>query len=445
MEEYGDEKVEISAILQMSFPVAKMVDQFVADVYDIKIDTKKQSKSDVYQILYVKNGIASIEKPGIASFIDTFIRVLIKAIGSFAQNVIILCEFVRDIKKALLNPTAPANVKFLKDIIVKIKALIEEVNKFLTDTAGWITEKLLGAFAKISIPIPAFDFNILGFVLSFPKIDKIGALDSDNSPFKIPKIESSLLADINKKILDLFAKQKENTTNITNYNKQISDANAELDKLKLDTSIDNTLKIADLNKLIADLTAKLQLAINIDFDKLLADAKAELQQLLPQAPVSAYTEKIKTAITTIITFPITFIMSLFKQMLAALTGLITFDFSEFTKFIEMMKPSIDSVTLFISTFMDTFVSGFSKLYKAAKSKFGDLRNNMPDVMKYLQEFGLNILGKPETPENKTELNKTLSFLKVALNIILAFPPLFIELIIEIFNYALSPIEIKLSY
>jgi hypothetical protein len=176
--------------------------------------------------------------------------------------------------------------------------------------------------------------------------------------------ESSLLADINKKISDLFTKQKENTTNITNYNKQISDANAELDKLKLDTNIDNTLKIADLNKLIADLTAKLQLAINMDFDKLLADAKAELQKLLPQTPVSAYTEKIKTAISTIITFPITFIMSLFKQMLAALTGLISFDFSEFTKFIEMMKPSIDSVTLFISTFMDTFVSGFSKLYKA---------------------------------------------------------------------------------
>lgn len=491
MSSYSGVPVEISSILSITFPVDKLVDEFVASVFNIKVDFEKQSKEEIQKIIYEDNSVPTVDEPGLATLIDTFIHLIIKAVGSFAQQIFILTELVKKIKEVLKNPTAKKNVEYLASIPNKIKELIKEVKKFLTDTANWIMEKFLGALSKINIPIPSFEFNILGFKLTIPKIDNKGALEGD-SKLKIPEFEESDLKDVkseieelNKKIAnskksigddidkitnkiqpeldkskkkldDLEKKLKENKDNITKLeNKKIKTIpeKKKLDKLK-EEKTKLTKNVEDSKKAYAKKKDEIDQQMN-KIDSGLSDKGDELQTKLKEAkdklksklgdnPVSAYTEKIKDMVINIIKFPVDFIFKLFKQLLKGLVKLFSFDFSEFEKLIEMLKPTKDSIGTLIGVVLDGFIDGFSKLYKAAKDKFGNIKENIEEVVLYLKDEGNKIMGRVDSDENNKKLNQTISYFVVGVNIMTAFPELFLNLIIELFNYALNPIGIKLT-
>jgi ribosomal protein S15P/S13E len=488
MSSYSGVPVEISSILSITFPVDKLVDEFVASVFNIKVDFEKQSKEEIQKIIYEDNNVPTVDEPGLATLIDTFIRMIIKCIGSFAQQIFILTELVKKIKEALKNPTSKSNAEYLASIPKKIKELIKEVKTFFADTAKWIMDKFLGALSKINIPIPSFDFNILGFKLTIPKIDNKGALN-DDSKLNIPKHEDDELKDIKNKIEELNNKISNSNKNIGDDIDNITDKlQPDLDKSKkklddgekkLKDNNDNIKKLENKKirtvaenkklKLLKEENKKLtenvetykkdyeskKVQIDEQMNKIennlntsdteteLKEAKNELKSKLGENPVSAYTEKIKEMVINIIKFPVDFVFNLFKQLLKALVKIFSFDFGEFEKLIQMLKPNIDSVGLLIGTVLDGFIDGFSTLYKAAKDKFGNIKENIEEVVLYLKDEGNKILGRTDSDENKEKLNQTISYFVVGVNIITAFPILFLNLIVELFNYALNPIGIKI--
>jgi len=115
--------------------------------------------------------------------------------------------------------------------------------------------------------------------------------------------------------------------------------------------------------------------------------------------------------------------------------------------IKMMKPSVDSVKKLIVSVLDTIISGFSKLYDNVIQKFGKGKKDKKkkeEINEHLKKNGLGIMGWSNTEENIKKLNKLIAFFNIALNITDAFSQLFISLIIELFNYALEPVGIKVG-
>jgi hypothetical protein len=381
--------VEISPTLTIKFPVDKLVDEFVANMYDIPVDFNKESKTTIQKRLYEENHIPTVDEPGISTLIDAFIRLIIKAIGTFAQQVFTITDLVKRLKLALKNPTDKSNASYISSIPNKIKELMKEATQIFSDTANWIIKKFLGALGKINIPIPAFSFDILGFELKVPKIDNKGLI---KAKFTIPAKENS----------------------------EISSLQIQIKTEKLKGSKDKT----KLNELNQKLDAKIQ-----------------------SNPIAAFTDSIKKLIIGIIKFPIDFLFGLFKQLIDTLTGILSFDFSGFDKLIKMMKPSVDSVKKLIVGVLDTIITGFSKLYDNVTKKFGKGKKDKKkkeDINEHLRKNGLGIMGWSDTEENTKKLNKLIAFFNLASNVTDAFSQLFLSLVIELFNYALDPVGIKVG-
>jgi regulator of sigma D len=501
---YSGVPVEISSTLTINFPVDKLVDEFVANMYDIIVDFDKESKSTIQKRLYDENNIPTVDEPGISTLIDALIRLIIKAIGTFAQQVFTITELVKKLKVALKNPTSTSNASYISSIPNKIKEIMKEAVQIFTDTANWIIKKFLGALSKINIPIPEFSFDILGFELKISKIDNKGLI---KSKFTIPAKENSDLSSLQTQIknetirftknykspkpeMDQLSNSLQpelNTAKVENDNiiKLLAENEAKLkisntkvdalknkkNKNKEETSkynnlkTENTLLKAENKELKAKLrksNKRLTIAnsnikeqnIKID-DKLkggddkkkLNELKQKLDNKLENNPVSAFTETIKKLIIGIIKFPIDFLVDLFKQLIDTLTGILSFDFSGFEKLIKMMKPSVDSVKKLIVSVLDTIISGFSKLYDNVIQKFGKGKKDKKkkeEINEHLKKNGLGIMGWSNTEENIKKLNKLIAFFNIALNITDAFSQLFISLIIELFNYALEPVGIKVG-
>jgi hypothetical protein len=112
-----------------------------------------------------------------------------------------------------------------------------------------------------------------------------------------------------------------------------------------------------------------------------------------------------------------------------------------------MKPTTDSVKKLLVGVIDTIISGFSKLYESITKKFGKAKKSKKqkeDINTYLKSDGLKILGWANTEENITKLNKLIGSFNTGMNIMEAFPQLFLSLVIELFNYALNPVGIKVG-
>jgi hypothetical protein len=501
---YSGVDVEISPTLTIKFPVDKLVDEFAANMYSIPVDFNKESKTVIEKMLYDENNIPTVDEPGITTLIDAFIRLIIKAIGTFSQQVFTITDLVKRLKNALKNPTDTSNASYITSIPNKIKELMKEAVQIFTDTATWIINKFLGALAKINIPIPSFSFDILGFELKIPKIDNKGLL---KAKFSIPAKEDNELSTLQAQIKTETTKYTKNykspktemdvLTNIlqpevNNAKKELDDSTIALAEsdIKLQKSNDDlynlesknnrspgeqttyqTLKIE--NQIINDentvalerknaaerrfVTAKQKIDEQnkkID-DKLkggsdkkkLNELKDKLNSKLANNPVSSFTETIKKLIIGIIKFPIDFLIGLFKQLINTMTGILSFDFSGFEKLISMMKPSVDSVTKLLVGVLDTIISGFSKLYENITKKFGKgkkSKKQKEDINTYLKSDGLKILGWVNTEENVKKLNKLISFFNIGMNVVDAFSQLFISLVIELFNYALNPVGIKVG-
>lgn len=516
-ESYKGEPVEISPILTIDFPVDRLVDEFVSSVYGVSVDFENQTKQEIQKILYETNQIPTVDDPGLTTLVDTAIRMIIKIIGSFAQQIFLLTELISKIKDALLNPAK--NADFLASIPDKLQKFLDEINSFFTDTVNWLMDKFLGALSNINIPIPEISFEIMGFKLTIPEIDNKGAfkdkevkdgngnvIETQKSPFKPPEKEKKELSDIQNKVKEqeqnvvdnkknpnddlneinnelapksnslkkekdkkdeeikeqkqVITKKEERIEELKNKDELEIEEQDELEKLenektKLEEELvklnDQFKKIKEdfenVKKKLDEKTDQLANRINetaSEAEKKLEELKSQLKDKLMNNPVSAFLQVIKDTIINIIKMPVDFLIGLFKQLLKAVTAVFSFDFSQFDKLIEMMKPSIDSVKKFIFSLIDSILNGFSTLYEKAKEEFGDVKENINDVIKYLKEKGNEILGKVDNEENREKLNNILKYFSIAINITEALPELFLNLIIELFNYALQPIGVTVG-
>lgn len=501
---YDGVPVEISSTLTIKFPVDKLVDEFVASVFNVPVNFDKESKTVIQKRIYDEYNIPDVNEPGLATLIDAFIRLIIKAIGTFAQQVFTITDLIKRLKDALKNPTSTSNAEFIASIPKKVKDLMKEAVQILTDTATWIISKLMGALSKINIPIPEFSFDILGFELKIPKIDNKGLL---KAKFSIPEKETKELGGLQKQIkieLTKFTKNyippkaemdylsntlqpelnnakkevDESTKLLTESNTKLKKSNSDLNNLKnksnktpvelarYEALKSENKKISDENKALktrknnADKrfknansnidkqNKKIDDKINGSNDKKkLNELQGQLNSKLGNNPASAFTETIKKLIVGIIKFPIDFLIGLFKQLISTLTGILSFNFEAFSKLLEMMKPTTDSVKKLLVGVIDSMISGFSKLYESVTKKFGKgkkSKKQKEDINTHLKSDGLKILGWADTEENNTKLNKLISFFNIGMNIMEAFPQLFISLIVELFNYALEPIGVKVG-
>jgi hypothetical protein len=287
---YEGVPVEISSTLTIKFPVDKLVDEFVANVFNISVDFNKESKTVIQKRIYEENNIPDVNEPGLTTLIDAFIRLIIKAIGTFAQQVFTITDLVKKLKDALKNPTNTSNAEFITSIPKKIKELMKEVVQIFTDTATWIINKFLGALSKINIPIPEFSFDILGFELKIPKIDNKGLL---KTTFSIPVKESNELSGLQKQI----------KTELTKFTKNYISPKVEMDYLTntLQPELNNAKKEVDEStKLLTESNVKLKKS-NTDLNNLKNKSDKTIEELAKYETLKTENKKINDENKTLIT------------------------------------------------------------------------------------------------------------------------------------------------
>lgn len=286
-------------------------------------------------------GIPNTKEPGLSQLIDKFAKSIAKSVLFFAKQFVAMKEAALGLIQALKNPTKPSNVKIIKQIIEKLKGIIEEIKLMFTETINWMKKTFLGPLAEVNVPTPSFIFNLGEIVPAFPfplPMPEVKPSNLDN--LNVPKIE-------NDKINVLPIKERlnmsfgyENPSNLALIN--IYKNTPYLQNVDTNLLVDNTFKdsISDKEKGASDLK-------RVNLFKSLA------------------------------TSPLKVVLSFINALLGAVIGLISFDFSKITELTKMMIPNLEGVEKLTLKILNGIIPNVSKILE--KNKDVKPPNNQTDL------------------------------------------------------------------
>ena len=199
--------------------------------------------------------ISNPEKGGIASIIDVFIGLLVKAIGSFAKQFFFLKDAIDKLVGLQFGP-------LLSKVIPGVVNVITELTTLFSNPSKFIMGQLLGPLFDINIPLPEFSINIgdfipiLPFELKIPTIDPFGfftrdtPLNPNTDPSDIsPTWQEDIMEEVialKKEDLSIAIKERERQLEI--LDNQINALDKKIKKINVYTIMvrDSEIKIQKL-------------------------------------------------------------------------------------------------------------------------------------------------------------------------------------------------------
>lgn len=318
-------------------------------------DILKKPKDKQINDFLEKKGIPKISDPGITTLLNKFAEMIADAIAQFGSYFITLANTIGSLTELLKNPTNPENVTKIEDSVSGLKELIKSVTKFFTDTVTWMQETFMGPLVDVKIPSPAFLYQMVEHIPAFPFTIPIPPLNTSLEGTGADKIDLTKLEprDFTKAQI-LFN---------TPYLYQVPNTNKLVEEFNM--SPDNT-----------ELTA---------------------QQL-----------KTTQMIKNIVSFPVKILIGFINKLISAITGAISFNFSEFKDLIKMMIPTLPGIIKLFGSIVDGIIPNFSKTFEQMDFfiKNENLNFTKSEDINKLTEFtkNININNKDVTSEFDQKIN-----------------------------------------
>ena len=117
---------------------------------------------------------------GAATLVRQFVLLEGKIMGFVFQQFLYMTKPITtalELPQLLAKP--PQLISKIKEIIEGIKKLIDDIVTFFTDTLQWFMDLLMSEIMSINIPVPSFDFSILGITIPIPAIDNLGKVGTE--------------------------------------------------------------------------------------------------------------------------------------------------------------------------------------------------------------------------------------------------------------------------
>lgn len=348
-------KVEIDSATYITLPVENMAVETTLKFFNIEkgVDNNyglsqndassiySKPKEDQIGEFLKRLGLPNIDQPGLPNIIDKFIRAVTKALLFFAKQFIALKESVTGLLEPLKNPTKPSNVTIIKDIVSKLKGIIEDIKKFLTDTVNWVKETFLGPLGEISFPMPSFLFNIGEIIPAFP------------FPLPIPETKTSV------DLISQFLPEDTSSSPVKIFDNLFSYKNPS-------------------NILLTNIYKNTPYLQNIDTTNLVISTFGE-RDYTDQELGSSELKKVNT-FKSLATAPIKMIIELINALLSAVIGAISFRFDKVKELVKLMVPSVKSLQLLVGKLIDGFIPNASKMMSQVSDDL-EIPNNIEDMEK----------------------------------------------------------------
>lgn len=362
---------------------------------------------------------------GLPVFLDLGVRLIIKNIGQFCTNFLILTMSIDTLVGLLKNPLDPANVQKISDILSALKGVVQDIKKMLTDTKNWILEKIFKPMFDLNIPLPEFDIPIKKFIpifpinFTFPKVGKTDKLKNGDLYSGITFYDINLSSSIllfSMLGIDAIAEISKDLTNnsnsLDNKIKNISDSDIQ----KLKENINNFIgENKDLLKDTPTKTKKTQTANVTDCGQKLFDFLQENNLLNPEITTEPIKNKTNTntpqnnnneqinnrlksitpeqlknlaallnmqavslktimmwllnllkVILKIFFAPVKILIAFINYLIQAIIGAITFNFKPFKDLIAAMIPSYDSIFKIFLIIIETVIPNFAAIFSEVK-------------------------------------------------------------------------------